>query len=524
MFSFPSYAAAREGFAWPRSGVANMGVAACQAWAQRDPQRTALIVAAARGEPTSLSYALLERTSNRMANAFAQLGVGRGDRVAIQLGQRLETVAAHVATYKLGAIAVPMAILFGSEALGFRMEASGAHLLVTTADGAAKVPPMAAQVVTVDGPTDGAADLAVMMERASDTFEAARTGPDDPALMIFTSGTTGQPKGALHGHRVLTGHLPGVQMYQDLMPQEGDRFWTPADWAWAGGLLNVLLPSLAMGVPVVAQRAGRFDPDEALDWAARAGVRNAFIPPTALRMMRDTRPSLALRSAGSAGEPLGAETFHWARENLGVTINEAYGQTECNLVLGSCARWGIAEAGTLGRPVPGHEVAIVDDDGTPVPDGVEGTIAVAAPDPVMFLGYWNDPDATADKFRGRWLMTGDRAVAGPDGVHFIGRADDIISSAGYRIGPGEIEDCLAKHPAVALSAVVGRPDALRGEVVTAFVKLRDGERAGEAQRDALKSFVRERLSAHFYPREIEFVDEIPLTTSGKVIRRAFRER
>ncbi|WP_226573576.1 AMP-binding protein [Acuticoccus sediminis] len=519
--SFDTYASARAGFRWPTPDRYNIATVACDVWAGSAPERTALIFADARGAPSPVSYKELARAVNRMANAFVHLGVGRGDRVAIQLGQRIETVAAHLAAYKLGAIAVPMAMLFGTEALGYRLTASGARLLVTTEEGAAKAPPTQAVVATVDGPS-GEADLAALMARASDRCDPAATGPDDPALIIFTSGTTGPPKGAVHGHRVLLGHMPGVQMYQDLLPRPGDCFWTPADWAWAGGLLNVLLPSLAMGVPVVAQRAARFDPQESLDWAASAGVRNAFIPPTALRMMRDTRPGLTLRSAGSAGEPLGAETFLWAREHLGVTINEAYGQTECNLVLASCAGWGVAAPGVIGRPVPGHTVAIVDEDGIPLPDGVQGTIAVAAPDPVMFLGYWNDEEATAAKFRGEWLMTGDQGIAGPDGVTFVGRDDDLINSAGYRIGPGEIEDCLAGHPDVELSAVVGRPDALRGEIVVAFVKLRPGAARDAAQEKALKAFVRGRLSAHFYPREIMFVDDIPLTTSGKVIRRAFR--
>ncbi|ORE92568.1 AMP-binding protein [Acuticoccus yangtzensis] len=518
---FDTYAAARAGFVWPQPARYNIATAACDAWADTAPDRTALVFADANGAPYEVSYGALQKLVNRTANAFAALGVGRGDRIAIKLGQRLETVAVHLAAYKLGAIAVPMAMLFGTEAMAYRLTASGARLLVTTAEGAATAPDCEATLVTVDG--GPGVDLTALTAAASDRRDVADTGPDDPALIIFTSGTTGPPKGAVHGHRVLYGHMPGVQMYQDRLPAPGDRFWTPADWAWAGGLLNVLLPSLAMGVPVVAQRAARFDPDEALDWAAAAGVRNAFIPPTALRMMRDTRPRLALRSAGSAGEPLGAETFEWARRHLGVTINEAYGQTEVNLVLASCSGWGVAAPGIIGRAVPGHEVAIVDDAGRPLPDGTQGTIAVAAPDPVMFLGYWNDPAATAAKFRGRWMLTGDQGIAGPGGVRFVGRDDDLINSAGYRIGPGEIEDCLAGHPDVELAAVVGRPDALRGEVVVAFVKQRPGAPAGDEQRKALKTFVRGRLSAHFYPREIVFVSEIPLTTSGKVIRRAFRE-
>jgi len=469
-----------------------------------------------------VSHATLRRETNRLANVLASRGVTAGSRVAIHLGQRFETVLAHLAVYKIGAVAVPLAAVFGPEAIAYRMEQSGARHILTTRAGAGRCTELKAVVLTVDGPAEGAIAIAPLMGDASDRFTTADTSPDDPAMMIFTSGTTGKPKGALHGHRVLIGHLPGVQMHHDLMPRPGDRLWTPADWAWAGGLLNVLLPGLAMGVPVVAQRAERFDPDEAVDWMRTAGVRNAFIPPTALRMMRDTRPELSLRSVGSGGEQLGAATFHWARERLGLVINEFYGQTEANLVLSSCNAWGIASPGVIGRAVPGHEVAIVDEDGTVLPEGVEGTIAVAAPDPVMFLGYHGAPEATAAKFRGRYLMTGDQGVAGPDGITFVGRDDDVINSAGYRIGPGEIEDCLAGHPDVALAAVVGKPDPVRGEVVAAFVKLRQGSAASEGVRASIQAHVRDRLSAHEYPRVVEFVDEIPLTTTGKVIRRVFR--
>jgi acetyl-CoA synthetase len=457
-----------------------------------------------------------------MANVLMAEGVGPGDAVAIHLGQRMETVLAHLAVYKIGALAVPLAAVFGPDAIRYRIGHSGARVIITTAAAADRCADAGAVVLTVDGPADGARQLAPPMERASETFQTAPTGPDDPAMMIFTSGTTGQPKGAIHGHRVLLGHLPGMQMHHDLLPQPGDRLWTPADWAWAGGLLNVLLPGLCLGVPVVAQRAERFDPEEAIHWMRLARVRNAFIPPTALRMMRETRPDLSLRSVGSGGEQLGAATFEWAREHLGLTVNEFYGQTEANLVLSSCSAWGIAKPGVIGRAVPGHEVAVVDENGHPVPDGVQGTIAVAAPDPVMFLRYHANPQATDARFRGRWMLTGDQGRAGPDGITFVGRDDDVINSSGYRIGPGEIEDCLVGHPAVALAAVVGKPDPVRGEAVAAFLKLHEGVSGDETLKASIQAHVRERLSAHEYPRIVEFVDDIPLTTTGKVIRRVFR--
>lgn len=518
---FASYAAARTGFEWGLPAAYNIAHACCDRWAEREPERVALVLADAAGAPQPVYYRAMQRDANRVANVLAARGIGRGDRVAVQLGQRLETVLAHLAIYKLGAVTVPIAAVFGPEAIHYRLGHAGARLLLTTAAGAEKVPELGA-VIALDGATSAGPSLVSLMERASDRFATAATTPDDPALMIFTSGTTGQPKGALHGHRVLLGHLPGVSMHHDLMPQPGDRLWTPADWAWAGGLLNVLLPGLSMGVAVVAQRAERFDPQESLDWAGVAGVRNAFIPPTALRMMRETRPKLTLRSVGSGGEQLGAATFHWAQEHLGLTVNEFYGQTEANLVLSSCAAWGIATPGVIGRPVPGHTVAIVDAAGEPLPDGEQGTIAVRAPDPVMFLGYWRNEAATADKFRNGWMLTGDQGIAGADGITFVGRDDDVITSSGYRIGPGEIEDCLVGHPAVALAAVVGRPDEVRGEVVAAFVKLRPGAVGDEAQKLSIQDYVRERLSPHEYPRTVTFVDDIPLTTTGKIIRRTFR--
>jgi acetyl-CoA synthetase len=520
---FATYEAALAGFRWRVPERFNIAAAACDRWADAEQERTALVVADQAGRPATVSYGALRADANRAANALAALGVRRGDRVAVHLGQRLGTVIVHLALYKIGAIAVPLAAVFGPDAILYRMAQSGARHIVTTAGGAERLPPLDAVVVTIDDTGPGER-LPALMARASDRFATVDTAADDPAMMIFTSGTTGQPKGALHGHRVLLGHLPGVSMHHDLLPRAGDRLWTPADWAWAGGLLNVLLPGLALGVPVVAQRAERFDPEEALDWAAAAGVRNAFIPPTALRMMRATRPTVRLRSVGSGGEQLGAATFEWAREHLGLTINEFYGQTEANLVLSSCAAWGIATPGVIGRPVPGHEVAIIDDAGEPVPDGTLGQIAVASPDPVMFLGYWQNEAATREKFRGRWMTTGDQGIAGPDGVTFVGRDDDVITSAGYRIGPGEIEDCLVGHPDVALAAVVGAPDEVRGEVVAAFVKLRPGASPSDALAESIGRHVRERLSAHEYPRLVRFVDEIPLTTTGKVIRRHFRTR
>lgn len=528
------YGRLRETFQWRIPARYNIAVDVCDRWAALEPDRPAILEVSPDWTVTPVSFGRLRAQSNRLATALSARGVGVGDRVAILLPQGEAVLTAHLAAYKLGAIAVPLAALFGVDALAYRLRDSGASALITNAGGMMKVRQIAQPLpdldlmVSTDGTGAGAEDWGRLLAEASEDFSVADTGPDDPALMIYTSGTTGNPKGALHGHRVLPGHLPGVQMVHEFLPMPGDLAWTPADWAWAGGLLNMLLPALHFGVPVVARPHTRFDPEEAFRLMADLGIRNAFIPPTALRMLRSVgkprdRFDLKLRTIAAAGEALGAETLNWGREALGLTINEAYGQTECNLVLSSCAAIGVSRPGFIGKATAGHEVAIIRPDGSECAPNEEGQIAIRRPNPVMFLGYWRRPEATVDKFIGDWMTTGDQAVRDVDGyVRFVGRDDDVITSSGYRIGPGEIEDCLLKHPAVSLAAVVGKPDELRTEIVKAFVVPNAGfvpsqDLAGELQR-----FVRERLSAHEYPREIAFREELPLTTTGKIIRRLLR--
>jgi acetyl-CoA synthetase len=528
------YDGLRAAFRWRIPARYNIAVDICDRWAAAEPQRTAIIEVSQDWRVSPVSFGQLREQSNRLANALRSRGVGRGDRIAILLPQGRSVLTAHLAAYKLGAIAVPLAALFGVDALAYRLGDAAAKVLITDAAGLSKVGQIAEPlpelglVISTDGAQGAAQDWGSLLAKASPDFTAVDTGPDDPALMIYTSGTTGNPKGALHGHRVLPGHLPGVQMPHEFLPQPGDLAWTPADWAWAGGLLNMLLPSLHFGVAVVARPVTRFEPEEAYRLIADLGIRNAFVPPTALRMLRSVdRPrerfALKLRTIASAGEALGAETLAWGREALGLTVNEAYGQTECNLVLASCAAIGVSRPGSIGKAVPGHEVAIIRPDGSICAADEEGQIAVRRPDPVMFLGYWRRPEATAEKFIGDWMTTGDQGVQDAQGyVRFIGRDDDVITSSGYRIGPGEIEDCLLKHEAVSLAAVVGKPDALRTEIVKAFVVLKAGREPSEALAAELQAFVRKRLSAHEYPREIAFRDELPLTTTGKIIRRLLR--
>ena len=522
-------------FRWRIPQRYNIGVDVCDRWAARDPARVAILDVARDGRIAPVTYGALREASNRLANVLAAHGVAAGDRVAILLSQGPAAATAHVAVYKLGAVAVPLATLFGVDALGYRLGDAGARALVTDATGLAKLTGIRADlpalrvVISIDGPAHDAIGWTEALARASPAFTPADTAADDPALMIYTSGTTGPPKGALHAHRVLLGHLPGVQMPHEFLPQPGDLLWTPAEWAWIGGLVNVLLPGLHFGVPVVARKFEKFDPEEAFRLMADLKVRNAFIPPTALRMLRAVpnprgRFDLALRTIGSGGETLGAETFAWGREALGVSVNEFYGQTEANLVVSSCAAIGVGKPGTMGKAVPGHRIGIIRTDGTSCEPGELGQIAVRRPDPVMFLGYWNNPAATEAKFVGDWMTTGDQGDIDADGfIRFVGRDDDVITSAGYRIGPGEIEDCLIRHPAVALAAAVGKPDPVRTEIVKAVVVLKEGYAPSDRLAAEIQSFVRERLSAHEYPREVAFRSSLPLTTTGKIIRRLLRD-
>ncbi|MCC2612210.1 AMP-binding protein [Neorhizobium sp. Rsf11] len=525
-------------FAWEIPSRFNMGEVVSDAWAAEHPDSICLEHFSPNGRHLALTYGALSGRSASLANAFLSLGLKRGDRIALLLPQSFETVISHVAIYKMGGIALPLALLFGAEALEYRLKASGAAAIVTNVFGLArladirnKLPDLRHVIVTEDVPAgEGLVSFDTLISAHPPLFDVVETGPNDPALMIFTSGTTGPPKAALHGHRVLAGHIPGFQLGHEFAPQEGDRIWTPSDWAWAGGLLNVLMPALMLGIPVVSSPAQKFDADMAFRIMAEMGVRNAFIPPTALRLMKSVEKplekyDLKLRTIASAGEALGRETYDWAKSALGLTVNELFGQTECNFVLGSAANLGVSRGGAIGRAVPGHHVAIVDEKGIEVPVGKMGQIAIRRPDPVMFLGYWNDEAATKAKFVGDWLMTGDLGRQDEYGyVEFVGRDDDVITSSGYRIGPSEIEDCLTGHPAVRLAAAVGKPDPVRTEIIKAYIVVSPGYSPSDALAAEIREWVKTRLSMHEYPREIAFVDDIPLTTTGKVIRRLLREK
>ncbi|MGR3554304.1 AMP-binding protein [Paracoccus sp. (in: a-proteobacteria)] len=541
-------------FAWRVPRHFNIGEAVCDHWIGRDPGRVAIIEVDEDGHSTRHSYRELGQRAARLSHVLARHGIALrrtdapGDRVGVLLPQSIETAVAHVAVTRMGGISLPLFTLFGPQALLHRMRDSGARAIVTDAArlellaGIATDLPDLTLILCKGLPPDAAAgfgkvavlDLDDACAVMPDTYPAEPTLADDPAMIIYTSGTTGSPKGALHAHRVLLGHLPGVEVSHNLMPQPGDRLWTPADWAWIGGLLDVLMPGLYHGIPVVACRFRKFTARAAFDLMRDHGVRNAFLPPTALKMMRlepdAGRWNLTLRSVASGGEPLGAELLEWGRRVFGITINEFYGQTECNMTVSCCDAVEAAVPGAMGRAAPGHDVAVIDAaTGNVLPDETEGEIAVRWPDPVMFLRYWNNPQATEAKFlsapSGRWLLTGDRGRRRADGrLHFVGRDDDVISSAGYRIGPAEIEDCLLRHPAVHLAGVVGQPDPIRGHIVAAFVTLTPGHVASADLADQISDHVRRHLAAYEYPRAVHFIDEMPMTTTGKIIRAELRAR
>jgi acetyl-CoA synthetase len=512
-----TYESLRRSFRYDVPDRFNLGSACCD---PHDPASTALVTVGEDGGSVRTSFGELSDLTSGLAAGLAGMGIERGDRVGVVVPQSLATGVAHLAIWKLGATSIPLAALFGPDALGFRLNDAGAVAVITTTENRAKVEEAAPDVRVIEvGP---AFDALCRL----DPLVPADTAAEDPAFLIYTSGTTGSPKGALHAHRTLFGHLPAFELYYEFAPQPDDVIWTPADWAWIGGLMDVLVPAWYHGMTVLTDQAD-FDPHRAVDVMRDHGVTLAFLPPTALKMMRAAGvrgAGLALRAIFSGGEPLGEEMLTWARKTLGCHINEGYGQTEANIVVGNCASVWPVRPGSMGRAIPGHDVQVQDDDGSRL-IGETGEIVVRSPDPVMMLGYWNRPDATVDKYREGWLLTGDLGREDADGyLWFESRKDDVISSMGYRIGPGEIEECLMGHPAVAMCAVVGIPDELRGQVPAAFVVLRDGAEPGAHLAAELQQHVRVRLAAHEVPRRVEFLDELPRTTTGKILRRTLRER
>lgn len=511
-----SYDELRQGFAYDIPDHFNLGSGCCD---PHDLSAPAVISVAADGRSTVTTFGEMSDLSSRLAGGLRQMGVNPSDRVGVVVPQSLAAGIAHLGIWKTGAVSVPLASLFGPDALSFRLRDAGAVAAVVSPENVAKVREAVPDLRIIEvGPELD--DLC-----SADPIESVDTAAEDPVFLIYTSGTTGQPKGALHAHRTLFGHLPAFELYYEYAPQPGDVIWTPADWAWIGALMDVVIPAWYYGMTVLTSEAD-FDPRGAVDLMRDNGVTLAFLPPTALKMMRAADvdgAGLSLRSIFSGGEALGEELLGWVHDRLGCVVNEGYGQTEANIVAGNCASTWPVRPGSMGRAIPGHDVQIQDEDGNRL-IGEVGEIVVRSPDPVMMLEYWNRPDATADKYRGGWLLTGDLGRQDPDGyLWFESRKDDVISSMGYRIGPGEIEESLMGHPAVAMCAVIGIPDEVRGQVPAAFVVLRDGYEGSDELAAELQHHVRTRLAAHEVPRRVTFVDDLPRTTTGKIMRRALRE-
>jgi acetyl-CoA synthetase len=544
-------------FRWRVPTLFNIADVCCGRWARNPASAMRVAVHWQRedGSGGALSYGALQLQANRLSHALARQGVKPGDRVAIVMAQRPETAVAHIAIYQLGAVAVPLSMLFGPEALEFRLNDSGAKVAIADATSLANVRAVRSAckelkaVLAVDDAGKAELPWAATLGRESDVFINHLTAANDPAVLIYTSGTTGQPKGALIPHRALLGNLSGFVCSQNWFGAEpGGVFWSPADWAWTGGLMDALLPTLFFGREIVAYQ-GRFSPEGAFELMQRHRVTNAFLFPTALKAMMKAVPEpqkkyrLQLRALMSAGESVGETVFQWCRDQLGVVVNEMFGQTEINYVVGNGATYVDAQGrrnaawparpGSMGRAYPGHRVAIIDEDGDELERGEVGEVAVhrldvhGEPDPVFFLGYWKNDAATKAKFTGdpanSWCRTGDTAVMDADGyLWYKGRSDDMFKAAGYRIGPSEIENCLIKHPAVANAAVVPKPDAERGALVKAFIVLARGALGNAALIADLQRHVKGKLAPYEYPKEIEFIDALPMTTTGKVQRRVLR--
>ena len=552
------HAALHQSFVWQVPARFNIAQACCGRWARSQPRAVAIRWQHEDGRRASLTYGQLQRRANRLAHALRRLGVQHGDRVAIVMPQRFETAIAHIAVYQLGAVAMPLAMLFGPDALAYRLQDSGAVLALVDESAitnllAARPDCPALRTVLAVGDAAGQGDIdwadALVAER--EDFRPIDTAADDPAVLIYTSGTTGPAKGALIAHRALIGNLSGFICSQNWFGfgQSGRTvFWSPADWAWTGGLMDALLPSLYFGREIIAYQ-GRFAPELALALLQDYKVTHTFLFPTALKAMMKAVPQprqrykLRLQALMSAGEAVGDAVFNWCCDELGVVVNEMFGQTEINYIVGNCGRsldadgraaagWP-ARPGSMGRAYPGHRIAVIDDQGQECARCTPGDVALhrldvhGQPDPVVFLGYWNNEAATRGKYTGdpanSWCRTGDTAVMDDDGyLWYQGRSDDVFKAAGYRIGPSEVENCLVKHPAVANAAVVPKPDAARGAVVKAYVVLAPGRVGDEALVAELQQHVRGRLAPYEYPKEIEFIAELPMTTTGKVQRRVLR--
>lgn len=572
------YAAIHKRFRWHVPAQFNMAQVCARRWAE-NPDTMKNIAVRAHSMPGKgqkhheiLNYEQLSQQANQLSHLLKKQGVQRGDRVAIVLPQRLETAVAYMAVLQMGAVAMPLSQLFGVDALEYRFQDSEAVVaivdestILAVRDARKSCPALRCVIGIGDAAEHTDVDYALATLMQPSEFPLVKTRADEAAVLIYTSGTTGPPKGALIPQRALIGNLTGFVASQNWFGFDGKKnlksdavFWSPADWAWTGGLMDALLPTLYFGREIIAFN-GRFSPEVAFEILQNHRVTHTFLFPTALKAMMKAFPEpkrkfkFKLQALMSAGEAVGDAVYDWCEQQLGVKVNEMFGQTEINYVVGNCNKFWPSKPGSMGKGYPGHRVAVINEASEICKAGEVGEVAVnhldvhGKPDPVFFLGYWNNEAATKKKTTvsaggQRWCRTGDLAYADEQGyLWYQGRADDMFKAAGYRIGPGEVENCLVKHPAVLNAAVVPKPDKERGAVVKAYVVLTPelialraafmpaNDSKGLQTHDqnlmeSIQQHVRGLLAPYEYPKEIEFIDALPMTTTGKVQRRILRLR
>jgi len=515
--SFSSYEEACQRHRWEVPERYNIATDICDRHPREKP---AMVHEDFQGHVRRCTWGEIQDASNRFANVLAEHGVHRGDRVAMLLPPTPETAAAFFGTWKTGAILLSMSVLYGDDGIRHRLTDSGAKVLVTNRANAERMErSLVEQVLILDDE---------LLSRGAPEFDPVDTAAKDPAQLYYSSGTTGLAKGILHAHRYILAHEEFVYCHD---VRDGELFHGMGEWAWAAGIAPLLGPWRYGAVQAVYQREGGFDPHKQLDFLSRHEVSNVFGTPTAIRSMMSigdagTRYPQKFRIFCSAGEPLNPEAIRWVREQYGLTVLDYYGLTESYPL---CANFPFMEVreGSMGRPMPGWEVAILDEDDRPVGQGERGEICLKArSNPHYPLGYWNRPaQDTEETFGGEWFHTKDAASTDPEGYYWYeGRADDVIISAGYRIGPFEVESACLEHPAVAEAAAVAVADERRGNVVKAFVVLAGGHEPSTELAEEIKAFVRDHLSAYAYPRLIEFVDDLPKTLTGKIRRIELRQR
>ena len=538
-----SYDQLVESFEWEIPDEFNIATYICDRWAEADPDRTALYIKDDQRGKGEYTFGEIQTAANRLANYFESQGIGRGDRIGVNVPQKAESVIGHVAAWKLGAVSVPLSTLFGTEGLRYRLDDSGASACLideSTIDVYRSVADDLDDLGTVltvgdVAPADGETDFWDTLEGYSGEFETVTTNAEDDLTIFYTSGTTGDPKGVRHAHRMHLGHLPLFSMwFTSLELTDDDVYWTPASWTWMGGLGIVVLPAMYYGKPTVGWN-DQFEGEDVFGLVEEYGITNYWIPPTALRMMMQNEEAAeahdlsSVRTITSGGESLGQTIVDWVKDTFaGADIHEGYGQTEANMLVGGCMPLNTHRPGKIGKAAPGQEVRILDPDTAEptVEPGEVGEIGVRYEgNPVCFKQYWNKPEKTNRKVRNGWLLTEDLGTVDEDGyLEFVSRKDDVIISSGYRIGPEEIEDSLAGHDAVADAGVIGVPDDERGEVPKAYVTLAAEAEPSDSLVDELQQHVKDRLAKYEYPRHVEFIDELPRTATGKIRRTALEDR